>query len=567
VTSSNVRAKIIAWGSAVAMSAVLVAGVVRVAILKLDPPSQLRDAAGSVSSRSTSPPQRGRITDRRGRILATSTIGWRLFADPSLIDDPGGVAMQLSELIDVPPAIIEEPIRQRAASRYAVLVPLLESWQVDLVRAASIPGIALEKRPVRHYPHGEAAAPLLGLVGSEHYGLAGVEYMLDEDLKGQGGTMVRVRDAKGATLWIHPSGYEAATHGRDVQLSIDLVVQEIATRRLAEEIERRNAGGGRIIVANPATGEILAMADLINVRPGWDEQIDDAARFLNRRLGRHRCLSDPYEPGSTFKPFVWSSITELQLVSVDEILPTPAGGPHRTSFGRQIRDAHYYGPSSWRRVLVKSMNSGMAIAAERMTHVQMQAALERFGFGQLTACGLGGESAGIVTAAEDWNDYTQTSVSMGHEIAVTPLQMIRAFAALSRGGVLPDLRLTLDDQRVSRASRPRAIGTETAILTRSIMGEVMTDGTGRRAQSQTWALFGKSGTAQLPRADGKGYHEDRYVSSFIAGAPLDDPRIIALCVIDDPDRRLGHYGGEIAGPVVRDVIDSTLAYAGPTGGN
>ena len=131
MTSSNVRVKIIAWGSALAMSAVLVAGVVRVAILKLDPPSQLRDAAGSVSSRSTSPPQRGRITDRRGRILATSTIGWRLFADPSLIDDPGGVAMQLSELIDVPPAIIEEPIRQRAASRYAVLVPLLESWQVE----------------------------------------------------------------------------------------------------------------------------------------------------------------------------------------------------------------------------------------------------------------------------------------------------------------------------------------------------------------------------------------------------------------------------------------------------
>ncbi len=270
-------------------------------------------------------------------------------------------------------------------------------------------------------------------------------------------------------------------------------------------------------------------------------------------------MTDPYEPGSTFKPFIWAVATQLDKAQINEVLPTPSSGPYRTSFGRSIRDAHYYGPSTWEKVLIKSMNSGMAIVSQRMSHEQLQDAIRRFGFGEQTHVGFGGETKGIMTSPSQWNNYTQTSVSMGHEIAVTPLQMVQGFCAFARDGTVPQLQLKLatnDDVMFVR----KAITPEIAALTRQIMGKVMTEGTGRKSNSKQYKLFGKSGTAQLPRADGKGYFEDRYISSFIAGAPIDNPKLIVLCVIDDPDKTIGHYGGTVAGPVVRDVMEQSLLY-------
>jgi cell division protein FtsI/penicillin-binding protein 2 len=203
----------------------------------------------------------------------------------------------------------------------------------------------------------------------------------------------------------------------------------------------------------------------------------------------------------------------------------------------------------------------MAIVAERLSFEQMQQAIQRFGFGQATRVGLGGETSGIVTSPSDWSSYTQTSVSMGHEIAVTPLQMVQGFCAFARDGTIPQLQLTpaqTSDVFVLR----KALTPEIAAMTRQILGQVMTEGTGRRSQSNMYELFGKSGTAQLPRSDGKGYFEDRYISSFIAGAPIDSPSLVVLCVIDDPDKSIDHYGGVVAGPVVRDVIDASLLYLG-----
>ncbi len=557
------RSRIAAAGTVVSVVVVICMGaaLARVASLKTQPPARLATVAGAVNSEATQISRRGQLLDRRGRILALTTLGWRLFVDPSLIEDPASMAATLAECIGIAPAHIERLLRRRPGSRYEVVSPLLEEWQVERIRAAALPGVALEQIPVRHYPHGQVAAAILGLVGSEHTGLSGIEYALDEDLAGDNGRMVWLRDARRRTLWIRPDDHIRRADGQSRRLSIDLAIQQLATSRLREEIERRNAGGGRIVVADPRTGEILAMADIINDRDGWDEAAEDSVRSIDPRLGRNRCLSDPYEPGSTFKPFIWSVATEHGLAELDEVLPTPGSLPHRTTFGRTIRDAHYYGPSTWRRVLVKSMNSGMAIVAERMSHTQMQNALRRFGFGERTACGLGGETGGIVTDDDAWTSYTQTSVSMGHEIAVTPLQMVRAFSAFARDGTLPALRLTAarsGDVNVLR----RAVDIDTATLTRSVLGDVMTEGTGRRAESDRYVLFGKSGTAQLPRRDGKGYHEDRYISSFIAGAPIESPAIVVLCVIDDPDKSRGHYGGEIAGPVVRDVIEQTLSYLG-----
>ncbi|MBC8202969.1 MAG: penicillin-binding protein 2 [Planctomycetes bacterium] len=539
----------------------LCAGFYRVVSLKVDTPQELISVAMPTNSKITQLATRGSLLDRRGRILAGSRVGYKLFIDPSLVDDPEELALELGAKLKLPPADIERKIRQRRGSKYVVVVDLLEHWQVELIRESSYKNVGLEQRLVRSYPHGDSIASLVGLVGTEHTGLAGLEHSLNGSLDGKSGTLVRLRDVRKQTLWVDPENYKPKSDGKDVQLTIDVVIQEIATNHLKKEVLRCNAGGGRVVVLDPNTGDILAMTDILNPRENWTQEVTDPSRDIDPRLGRNRCLSDPYEPGSTFKPFVWSVATQLEKVSVDEVLPTPSVNPYRTSSGRPIRDAHCYGPSTWRKVLVKSMNSGMAIVAERLTKKEMQDAITGFGFGSPTYLGLAGETRGLITSAKNWSKFTQASVAMGHEIGVTPVQMVQAFCAFARDGSIPQLRLVAKTNTAVPIVR-QAITPEIANTTRTIMGEVMTEGTGRNSQSDLYDLFGKSGTAQLPKVDGTGYFEDRYIASFIAGAPLENPELVVVCVIDDPDKKIAHYGGEVAGPVVRDIIDDTLEYLG-----
>jgi cell division protein FtsI/penicillin-binding protein 2 len=538
----------------------------RVAQLKLAPDPRLGAVVGSPISTRPELTRRGDILDRRGRVIATSTIGFRLFVDPTLVDDLSTIAVELADVLKIDPVEVDRRIIPRVDRRYVVIEHLLEEWQVDAIRHARLRGVGLEPRFVRHYPHDEVGANLAGMVGFEHTGLAGFEHVFDNDLAPSPGRLTFLRDVRRRALWIDPTGYEPGRPGEQRRLSIDLVVQEIAERRLREAVLEFNAGGGRLVVLNVLTGEILALADALHPepRPEAAAYFNDPLRGVHPALGRNRCVTDPYEPGSTFKPFIWAVATELGHARPENVLKTPApGSVHRTSRGRSIRDAFNHVDADWRTVLMKSLNSGMAIVAERMSDREMQDAVRRFGFGSRTHCGLPGETAGIVTGPLQWSHYSQTSVAMGHEIAVTPVQMVRAFAAFARDGTLPRLRMIATapaDHEI--AIIQRAISEDVALLTRATMRDAMTEGTGRRAQSTLYQLFAKSGTAQLPRKDGRGYHENRYVASFIAGAPFTDPRIVVLCVLDDPDRTRGHFGGTIAGPVVRDVIDETLTYLG-----
>ncbi|MDP7009521.1 MAG: penicillin-binding protein 2 [Phycisphaerales bacterium] len=561
-SSAHGRVQRVALFVCVLVSCTFAASFYRVVTLKLNPPVVLLQTAEDTNSTINHLATRGSLLDRRGRILAGSRVGYRLFVDPSMTEDPAQLALELGEKLSLPPAEIERKIRQREHTKYAVVVDLLEYWQVEVIRNSTYKNIGLEQRLVRSYPHGNTVASLVGLVGTEHTGLAGLEYALNDSLGGESGVLIRQRDIRKQTLWVDPENYKKKTDGEDIRLTIDVVIQEIATNHLQEAVVRCNAGGGRVVVLDPTTGDILAMRDILNPRENWTQEVADPARESDPRLGRNRCVSDPYEPGSTFKPFIWSTATELGKAQIDEVLPTPtAGTPYQTASGRVIRDAHYYGPSSWQKVLIKSMNSGMAIVADRLSEQEMQQAISNFGFGTPTFVGLGGETSGIVTSPQHWDSYTQASVAMGHEIAVTPVQMVQAFSAFARDGSIPQLQI-LASKGKSIPILKQAITPEIATLTREIMGKVMTEGTGRNSQSDLYDLFGKSGTAQLPKADGTGYFEDRYISSFIAGAPMQEPALVVVCVIDDPDKSIAHYGGVVAGPVVRNIIDDTLDYLG-----
>jgi cell division protein FtsI/penicillin-binding protein 2 len=555
---------------AAAWSGLLVVGMLttmllllgRTAQLKLWPEAPLREhLAPRVSSRPELA-RRGDLLDGRGRVLATTTLGYRLFVDPAEVEDPQTIAVDLATLIGEAPDEIDKRILDRVSPRYAVIDHLLGPEQVEAVRNAGLAGVGLEPRLVRRYPNGEAGAAVVGLVGFEHTGLSGAEHVFDERLAPRDGRLTYLRDARRRAMWIEPAGYEPGDDGRDIHLSIDLVIQGIADRHLAEGVTRHRAGGGRVVVLDCVSGEILALSDVLGARAA-ETTIGDPGRATHPALGRNRCVTDPYEPGSTMKPFIWAAVTELGRADPDEMIKTPESGPHRTPYGRLVRDVHQHGAISWSEVLVKSSNAGMSIVVERLSPAELRDAIERFGFGSETRCGVPGESPGLVTPPGRWSRYTQTSVAIGHEIAVTPVQLARSFSAFARDGTLAPIRITAEDPgALPFAFHRRACDETVADLVRRVLRRVVIEGTGRPAQSQRYQLFGKSGTAQLPDPATGGYYEGRYVSNFIAGAPFEEPRVVVLCVIDDPDKSLGHYGGRVAGPIVRDIIDETLEYLG-----
>jgi cell division protein FtsI/penicillin-binding protein 2 len=563
--------------------------LVRVAQLKLAPPDKLDAAAGRRTSERAELAPRGEVLDRRGRPLAMSLVGYRLYCDPAFIYERGwdaakkraktdlnavaecdpfrDAAIALAPVLRATPQQVHELLKSNAERRYVVLAQDVDEAQVDLLRELDLDGVGMETKLVRDYPAGGLASQLVGKVGFEHTGQAGVEYAFDRDLRPVAGHVKALRDAFGRTLWINRQDYVPGDPGDDVRLSIDLAIQESAERHLGAMVEDMNAGGGRVIVLDAQNGDVLAMADILRERPGWKEATRDPSRKIHPALGRNRNFTDPYEPGSTFKSFVWARATQVGAARPSEIIPLPAG-PYTTPFGRTIHDVKYTGPVSWKTVLVKSLNGGMAMVAMRLSFEQLQQAVRDFGFGQKVAMGIPGESAGIVTGPGKWSKYTQTSVAMGHEIAVTPIQMVRAFSAFARDdGTMVQPRLVLPrvgtERGVERTGGSKSvIDPQVLAVARDAMLGVVEEGTARKAQSAHYRMFGKTGTAELAVPGQRGYDRDRYVASFIAAAPATKPRLVVLCVIDDPDKRKGHFGGSIAGPVVRDVVDDALQYLG-----
>lgn len=659
--------RLAAWAAA-AMTVAMVAMLARVAQLQLAPSVDLaRQEEPRITSQADLP-TRGDLLDRKGRPLATTRFGYRVVVDPTLLPDPpDALIVQLARAIDLPEEQVGERIlskidanlRRASAQtpalettatatsspdlpyddpdppgpiRYVPIGGVLSDARAAAVSALKAPGVWLEKRAVREYIGGSDVAKLVGKVGPDelsptppaaprHDGLIGAERTLNQRLTGNPGRVRYIRDAYGQPLWVEPGFIQPASAGEDIRLALDTEVMRMAREELERGIRDADAAGGRVVVVDPLTGEILAMADIVRDLPDTADYpwVDEPARpsrgasraaparipsiedFPARRyrvikedpgraahpaLARNRCVEDIYEPGSTFKPFVWATITELRLATLEEVFDTE-GGSWRTPFGRHIQDVTRREQMTWREVLINSSNIGMIKGADRLTFRQLHDAVERFGFGKPTGLGLPGEAAGIVTPMSRWSKYTQTSVPTGYEVAVTPVQMARAFSAFCRpgslAGTLPQLRMTAvrpDDPDV--ALLYRVLPAEIATLTRETMtgvADVMERRLASADPSQTgwlYTMFGKSGTAEIPLGKapkGKraprgasGYFDDQYTTSFIAGAPLESPRIVVICVIDDPGpqriRARTHYGAATAGPVARRLVDRTLSYLG-----
>jgi cell division protein FtsI/penicillin-binding protein 2 len=494
--------------------------------------------------------------------------------------------------------------------RYLPLPGMVEESRLDVVRKLRIPGVHLETKQVREPTSDELVASILGKVGSEGKGMMGTEAKLDEALQPSSGKFSYLHDRRGRPLWVEPGSYAPPQRGEDLALSIDLELQRIVIEELERAVYEADAAGARAVMVDPSTGEIVAMADIIRELEDardydWQTVIDkdslnppgqrwrvikqDPRRDTHPALARNRCVEDVYEPGSTFKSFIWAKVLDHGLIKPGEILNTH-GGEYRVPYGnRTVKDVSARGSQTWMEVLINSSNIGMVKGAARMSFQQHHDAIRAFGFGEKTGSGLPGETRGIVTPLKDWTNWVQTSASYGYQVGVTPVQVARAFSVFSRrgeqNGVLPSLRLLAvepgtpppSDQAMPRRVVPRWV----ADLTRQTLRGV-TVSLDRRMQTKPipegpfqYEIFGKSGTAQIPVGSpppgyrlppGSDGYFPQYFSSFVAAGPVEEPRLVLIVVIDDPGPDLikikQHRGGNVAGPVVRRVLERSLAYLG-----
>lgn len=534
----------------------------RVAFLQTTPPPQIAGMLDTQNSKITLLARRGNLTDRHGRIFATTRVAYRLFVDPQMVRDANTFAEHVGFAIGVNPAQIDrkihEAVQKRPGNRYVVVVDQLSDEQVELfdkfMQDNKLTGIAKEPILVREYPMGPLGGQLVGFTGFEGNGIEGLERRFDRLLASQPGSISYWRDTSRKPLWVEPGQYRAPMDGLGVKLSLDAVIQSIAEQHLAQAVAEFKAESGQMVVISPKTGEILAMANY----PSFDP---NDFKTADKKLYRNRCVTDVFEPGSTFKPFVWAQATALGAMQKGQMIDCTTNRTHRLPFGRTIHDSHAVGNVTWEEVLIQSSNIGMAKAGMQLGETNMYAALKHFGFGEKPGTMLPGEDFGLVTPFKKWTKYTLTSVPMGQEIAVTPLQIARGFCAFANGGILvqPTIR-ALDDQNQITIER-RAMDQATADYTRHILRRVVTEGTGRKANLKTYSVFGKTGTAQMASKTHRGYEENAYMGAFVCGAPYNDPQLVIATFIQRPDPKQ-YYGGTIAAPASAVVMEKALAYLG-----
>ena len=504
------------------------------------------------------PSRPGEIVDRNGHVLAMTVTRRSLFLDPARVEKPWTVARGLATALNLNADRLLEKITRDPSRRFMWVKRRMTAEEAERVRQLKLPdGIwGYRNDYQRHYPQGQLAAHVLGIRNIDNRGSGGLEQSFDTAIRGTEGDRVLIRDARGVVIDIRPNN--APRHGATVVTTIDSVLQVQVESQLDGIVQQWKPRGACAIVMEPSTGDILAMASRPTFNPNQPSGVNDAWANL--------CISAVYEPGSTIKPFIVGWAIERNLLTTEEIFDCE-NGAYR--MGRRVlHDSHPYGALNVTDVLVKSSNIGMAKIGERLGNDGLYQSLLTFGFVRRTGLELPGELIGLVRPLERWNSYSTGSIPMGHELAITPMQLITAHAALANGGRMVYPRLTRNDNAlllttidsVSKSATPartvaQTIRPETARwLINGPMREVVERGTAKNARIPGVDVFGKTGTAQKLTADGPQGH----VCSFVGGAPAHDPQVLVLVVVDSPKTPGAHYGGTVAAPAAREILKAAL---------
>ena len=500
---------------------------------------------------------RGTIVDRHGKILAMNVEVPSVFGVPNTVDSPLKTARQLSPILHVRTDELERKLRQDR--RFVWLARKLDPEQGRRLDRLSLDGIGVVMEGRRFYPKGPLLAHVLGFSGMDGEGLEGVEHRYEPYLHGEKRMMVLQRDALGHTVFPKGMMERSPTPGHSLTLTIDEVIQYIVERELEDAVGRARAKSGTMIVLDPKTGAVLAMA----VSPRFDPNVVSA---LNPDRWRNRALTDAYEPGSTMKAMMAAAAIEERVVRPN----TMVFGEHgrMTVANTVIHDHERLGWVSFAQVIQKSSNIGAAKTGMALGEHRLYRYLQAFGFGQRTEIDLPGEGVGLVRDPKDWGRRSVASISIGQEIGVTPLQMVSAVAALANSGVLmrPYVVSEIRDaegqilRQIPPQSRRRVVSPETARSVTKILEGVVTDGTGAKAAIPGFRVAGKTGTAQKIDPRTGAYSASRFVASFAGYAPADSPQLAMIVVIDEP---LGDaQGGTVAAPVFSRVGEQVLSYLG-----
>ena len=500
---------------------------------------------------------RGTILDRHGKVLAMNVEVPSAFGVPTTLDSPTKTARVLAPVLQVRSDELERKLRQ--ARSFVWLARKLDPEQGRRLERLSLDGVGVVMEGRRFYPKGPFLSHVLGFAGMDGEGLEGVEHRYESYLRGEKRMMVLQRDALGRSVFPTDLTERNPTPGHNLTLTIDEVIQYITERELEDAVTRAQAKSGTMIVLEPQTGAVLAMA----VSPRFDPNV---VSNLSPDRWRNKALADAYEPGSTLKAVVAAAAIEEHVVRPN----TMVFGEHgrMTIANTVIHDHEKLGWVSFSQVIQKSSNIGAAKTGMALGEQRLHRYLQTFGFGQKTEIDLPGEGAGLVKRPKDWGRRSVASISMGQEIGVTPLQMVSAIAALANEGVLmkpyvvseirgPEGHLL---KRVSPQVRRRVVSPETAHTVTKILEGVVTDGTGGKAAIPGFRVAGKTGTAQKIDPRTGSYSVSRFVTSFAGYVPADNPRLAMIVVIDEPQGDA--WGGTVAAPVFSRVGEQVLNYLG-----
>jgi len=504
---------------------------------------------------------RGNIYDRNGNPLALNLKLFSVAADPGMIGDPVKAARRLSPLLKMPEAELQQLLAKN--TRYVRLREAVDEQVAKAIHSLNYKGVVVSTEWKRAYPHEQAAAAVLGFVGKDLSGLGGTEAALNKRLAGLDGEMLVVLDGRLPQSRSQVPGRTVVVKdmipGSSVALTIDLEIQAMAEDALQGAVEKANAAGGTAIVMDPQTGEILALAS----QPGFDPNSFD--QYDETSYVSHAVVS-PYEPGSTFKVVTACAAIEEGVLSHGEKYNCTGSRPvgNRTISCALHAGSRAHGSLDLDHMIVKSCNVGMGTVGLALGKDRLYKWASRLGFGKRTGIELASESSGMLTKPASWSQIQLANVGFGQGVSVTALQLLSAYCAVANGGKLvhPHLvKLVMDPGgkvELPKAAEPTPVlSAKTSDRVKSALEKVVEEGTGTAARIPNRRVAGKTGTAQKPTPEA-GYNSGKYIGSFVGFAPVGNPRVAILVVIDEP--KGSHYGGVVAAPAFRDICEKALSY-------
>lgn len=513
-------------------------------------------------------PRRGRILDCKGRVLAASVKSYNAFVEPRVLEEyPDQIlvtASTLQNILGIPGPQICEMIEQSKNPGYVKLMSKISNQQRQSLQQLKLRGLGIETDWDRLYPAGNLTGHLLGFVGADGEGLSGIELRYDKILSGKPGKHAFMVDVARAPIGSQRAGRTDAEDGLNLILTVDSVIQRFVYEALKAKMDEYEAESAIAVVMDPWTGAILAMVSL----PDFDP-----AEFSKtpQDIMRNRALTDPFEPGSIFKPIAATIGLDAGAIGYEEKFDCEDGYWAKYGGIGEFGN-HQYGLLSAREIIIHSSNIGMAKIGLKMGEKKLHNGLKMFGFSSHTGIDLPGEEPGLVWSLPRWSRYSVTRIPFGHEVMVTPVQICRAYSILANGGYIVKphvVRAIVDEQGriIADKQPPKGMGyiikTEVAEwMVKKALTDVVNKGTGDKAKLDKWQVWGKTGTANIA-IDGR-YDWKNYVSSFVGGAPAEDPAVVVLVSIRKPNRSLGkgYSGGRVAAPVVGEILKNTLRYMG-----